>query len=154
MPVTQGSNRHYLLLSHMQCFWVFNIVGPEAPFDWGDRWNARSSLALPLMPILIWALRKYSRGVGCWASQMKRPNSACPHWVGMWQRFEVAPRRTAENHIINPKGIKATCRLEPPQRESPFGVVSAESHLAPAGRELAYHPRWHLVCCEHLVKKK
>lgn len=47
MPVTQRSNKHYLLFFHTQCFWVFNIVGPDAPFDSGDRWDAYSSLALP-----------------------------------------------------------------------------------------------------------
>lgn len=152
MPVTQRSSKLYLLFSHTQCFWVFNIVGPDAPFDSGDWWDACSSVALPLMPRLIWVLRKYSSEVGCWTSQIKKwRDQSQPFPTGLASDKDLKwLRGITENSwkitLLTPKASKLDAGWNPPPTQGRIPIqhspcrftlcpgrmgTSLPSHMAP-----------------------
>lgn len=75
--------------------------------------------------------------------EMKRPKSACPHRVGIWQRSEVAPRPHGEqlkNTPSTPKASKLGAGWSHP-RENPHSASPCRIMLGPGrmGTSLPSH---------------
>lgn len=82
--------------------------------------------------------------------EIKRPQSACPYWAGIWQRSEVAPRHHGEEPKITLSAWNASklfTGLRPP-RESFHSSPSVPNHIWPwqdGGVGLSHYSKWQLV---------
>lgn len=148
--VTHGSRKCYLLLSYAQCFWVSNIVGPDALFNSGNLCDALFLLPCPPPPphanIHLSSQKMFQGGLNFelpkWRNEEAKV-SLSPlgmHLTKIWSGSE-ASQRTAENHIVRLKCIKAMRWHEPPWGASPFSHIPGRIALGPGrmGSHLPSH---------------